>query len=162
MTSPAAVYEGMLPQEERPVGRGDKRWFSVREAAEYLDISQPTIFRWMKEGILSFYKVGGSTRFTREGLDAVVEKSTGRKEAEAAAGRCAACGHTILVEGRIQGMGKLYFKPDKTRFWTLEESLITTRARVCAACGTVQWVADADKLRRLSPQDEIEEEPADE
>jgi len=135
-----------------------KRWYSVRDAAGYLGVSEPTIFRWMKDGLLSFYKVGGSTRFAREGLDAVVEKTTGSKEAEAARGRCAACGHSMLVEGRLQGMGKLYFKPDHTRFWTLEESLVSTRARVCPACGCVQLHADAEKLRRLQPHEKGEED----
>ncbi len=131
--------------------RPAKRWYTVRDAAEYLGVSQPTIFRWMKDGLLSFYKVGGATRFTRDSLDAIVEKTTGLKEAEAATGRCAACGHSVLVEGRIQGMGRLYFRPDHPRFWSLEESLVRTRARVCVACGTIQWVADAEKLRRLQP-----------
>ncbi len=130
-----------------------KRWHSVAEAAEYLDVSQPTIFRWMREGLLSFYKVGGSTRFSKEGLDAVVEKTTGRKEAEAAAGRCAACGHNILVEGRVQGTGRLYFKPDRTRFWVFKESLVPLRARVCAACGFIQFNVDAEKLSKLRPED---------
>ena len=61
-------------------------WFSIPEAAEYLGVSRPTLFRWMKNGLVSFYKVGGSTRFSKEGLDAVIEKTTGQKEAEAAAG----------------------------------------------------------------------------
>ena len=120
-----------------------KRWHSVAEAAEYLDVSQPT----------TFYKVGGSTRFSKEGLDAVVEKTTGRKEAEAAAGRCAACGHNILVEGRVQGTGRLYFKPDRTRFWVFKESLVPLRARVCAACGFIQFNVDAEKLSKLRPED---------
>ena len=135
-----------------------KRWYTVRDAAQYLGVSQPTIFRWMKDGLLSFYKVGGATRFTRDSLDAVVEKTTGLKEAEAAAGRCPACGHSVLVEGRMQGMGRLYFRPDHARFWSLEESLVRTRARVCAACGTVQWIADAEKLRRLQPDSDADEE----
>ena len=130
---------------------GDRQWYSVAEAAAYLGISEPTVFRWMKEGLLSFYKVGGSTRFSQEGLDAVVEKTTGRKEAEAAAGRCASCGHGVLIEGRLQGTGKLYFKPLKTKFWTFEESLVETKARVCAACGYVQMHADTGKLNRLKP-----------
>ncbi len=129
-----------------------KAWYSIPEAAEYLGISQPTLFRWMKDGILSFYKVGGSTRFTREGLDALVEKTTGRKEAEAAAGKCASCGHGVLLEGRLQGTGKLYFRPAKTKFWTFEEALVETKARVCAACGYVQMHADTAKLGRLSPE----------
>ena len=137
-------------------GEGGKRWYSVRDAAEYLGVSEPTIFRWMKENLLSFYKIGGSTRFTREGLDSVVEKSTGRKEAEAVAGRCAVCGHTILIDGRIQGMHRLYFKPDHTKFWVLEESLVPTRARVCTACGHIQLRADTAKLNRLRPTEEGE------
>ncbi len=128
-----------------------KRWYSISEAAAHLGVSEPTIYRWMKDGLLSFYKVGGSTRFEREGLDAVIEKTTGLKEAEAAAGRCASCGHAILVDGRLQGTGRLYFKPDKTRFWVFAESTVNVRARVCAACGFIQMHADTEKLRKLRP-----------
>ena len=131
-------------------------WFTIAEAADYLDVSEPTIYRWMKDGLLSYYKIGGATRFSQEGLDAVIEKSTGRKEAEAAAGRCAACGHSVLVEGRLQGAGRLYFKPARTRFWVFEESLVPTMAVVCPACGYVQMRADVDKLSRLRPKDEEE------
>jgi excisionase family DNA binding protein len=139
-----------VEQQESP-GRD---WFTIDEAAAYLDVSRPTVFRWMKQGLLSFYKVGGSTRFTREGLDAVIEKSTGQKEAEAAAGRCAACGHSTLVEGRLQGAGRLYFHPDHTRFWVFAESLVPTKARVCPACGHVQLHADVVRLERLMPKEE--------
>jgi len=134
-----------------------KRWYSVPEAAEYLGVSVPTLFRWMKDGQLSFYKVGGSTRFTEEGLDAVIEKTTGSKEAAAATGRCAACGHSVLVEGRLQGTGRLYFHPEKTKFWTFQESMVPIRARVCTACGYIQTHADATKLSRLLPEDDGEE-----
>ncbi len=127
------------------------RWYTVREAAGYLGVSQPTIFRWMKDNILSFYKIGGSTRFSREGLDAVIEKTVGRKEAEAVQGRCAACGHGVLIDGRVQGTGRLYFRPDKSKFWVFAESLVGIRARTCAACGFIQMHADTEKLRRLKP-----------
>jgi len=138
-------------QVAQPAAAEGKEWYSIGEAAEYLGVSQPTIFRWMRNGELSFYKVGGSTRFSREGLDAVIEKTTGRKEAEAAAGRCAACGHNVLVDGRLQGTGRLYFKPQRTKFWVFAESLVGLRARVCGACGFVQISADVKKLRRLQP-----------
>ncbi|MFW6159209.1 MAG: helix-turn-helix domain-containing protein [Planctomycetota bacterium] len=127
-----------------------KQWYTVGEAAEYLQVSEPTIFRWMKQGTLSFYKVGGSTRFSKEGLDAVIEKTTGRKEAEAAFNRCTACGHHGLVDGRLQGAGRLYFKADQTRFWTFSESLVPSRARCCPACGHIQLFADTEKLQRLT------------
>jgi len=137
-------------------GAAGRRWYSVGEAAGYLGVSEPTIFRWMKDGFLSFYKVGNATRFSQEGLNAVIEKTTGRKEAEAAAGRCAACGHSVLLDGRIQGAGKLYFRPKKTKFWVFEESLVPTTARVCAACGYVQLHADTSKLSRLRPEENEE------
>ena len=137
--------------EETSAPVEDKRWYTIPEAAEYLGVSEPTLFRWMKAGTLSFHKIGGSTRFTRQGLDAVVEKTTGEKEAQAARGRCASCGNAELVEGRMQGAGKLYFKPSKTRFWVLAESLVETKARVCPVCGCVQLHADVEKLKRLRP-----------
>ena len=143
-----------MDSEQTTVDSPSREWLSVRQAAEYLSVSQQTIFRWMKDGLLSFYKVGGATRFTREGLDAVVEKTTGLKEAEAAAGRCAACGHGMLVAGRIQGTGRLYFRPEKTRFRVLSEGLVGLRARVCAACGYVQMHADTGKLGKLMPREE--------
>ena len=141
---------GKAPGEPGPA-EGAKSWYSIREAADYLGVSEPTIYRWMKEELLSFYKVGGSTRFEKEGLDAVIEKTTGRKEAEAVAGRCAACGHGVLVDGRLQGTGRLYFRPQKTKFWVFAESMVGLRARVCAACGFVQLNADTEKLRKLRP-----------
>lgn len=138
-----------LKREDRAEG---KEWLSVQEAADYLAVSQPTVFRWMKQGVLSFYKVGASTRFSREGLDAVIEKRTGRKEAEAAFSRCAACGHGVLAEGSLQGLGRIYFRPSKVRFWAMAEALVPTLCRVCTACGYVQLHADTGKLKRLSVQ----------
>ena len=139
-----------VPPVEPPKPRVEKpSWFTIAEAADYLDVSEPTIYRWMKDGLLSFYKVGGSTRLTREGLDAVIEKTTGLKEAEAAAGRCAACGHGVLVDGRLQGTGRLYFKPHETKFWVFADSMVGVRARVCAACGFIQMHADTGKLGKL-------------
>ena len=141
----------MSKEPEKGTDKAD--WYSIAEAAEYLGVSQPTIFRWMKEGLLSFYKVGGSTRLSKEGLDAVVEKTTGRKEAEAAAGRCASCGNSWLEDGHLQGVGNVHFRPDRAKFWVLSEALVPTRARVCTACGYVQIHVDAPRLRRLIKTD---------
>jgi excisionase family DNA binding protein len=131
----------------------DKQWFTTAEAAEYLGVSQATIFRWMKQGQLSFHKIGKATRFSQEGLDAVVLKTTGRTEAEAAAGRCSSCGHNILVEGTLQGTGRMYFRPKKTKFWTFLEALVPLKVLACAACGHIEMQADTSKLTRLMPDD---------
>ena len=121
--------------QESEVVVAEKTWFTVKEAASYLGVSQPTIFRWMKSGILSSYKVGGSTRFSKDGLDAAVMKRTGKQEAQAVKKQCAACGHATLVGGNLQSTGKMYFRPEKTRFWTLSEAMVGTSALVCEACG---------------------------
>jgi excisionase family DNA binding protein len=131
---------------------GERDWLSVREAARYLQISEPTLFRWMRDGDVSFYKVGRGTRFKREALDAVVHKRTGRSEADAAALRCACCGNAEMIEGHLQGTGRMYFRPLKTRFWVLREAMVPTRARTCTACGHVQLFADPEKLGALLPE----------
>ncbi len=134
---------------ENRIDSVDTKWYSVQEAADYLEVSQATIFRWMKEGTLSFYKVGGATRFSREGLEVLFEKTTGTKEADVIANRCAACGHGVLVDGHLRGAGKLYFRPTKSAFWVLAEAMVPTRARVCAACGYIHLHADTAKLKKL-------------
>jgi len=128
------------------------KWYTVREAAEYLGVSEPTIFRWMKDKLLSFYKVGGATRFTQEGLLAVIEKTTGSAEAEASRGRCAACGHSVLIDGHVQATGRLYFHPAKSKFWVMTDSMIPTTAKACPACGHIQWHTDVNKLKRISSE----------
>ena len=133
-----------------------KEWYTVKGAAEYLGVSEPTVFRWMKIGTLSFFKVGGATRFSEEGLKAVIEKRTGTAEAEAAAGRCASCGHAELIGGRLRGAGLVYFQPDTTRFWVLDDSFIGTEARMCPACGYIQVHGEVGKLARLVGADRNE------
>ena len=37
-----------------------QKWYSIREAAEYLDVGEPTLYRWMREGKITYRKVGDS------------------------------------------------------------------------------------------------------
>jgi len=146
----------MTDSQDSPVSdtqATQEKWFTTAEAAEYLGVSQATIFRWMKQGLISFHKIGKATRFSQEGLDAVVTKPVGQTEAEAAAGKCSSCGHNVLVDGTMQGIGRMYFRPDKTRFWTFQEALVPLKVLVCAACGHVDIRADTSKLTKLIPDD---------
>lgn len=34
-------------------------WLSIQEAADYLGVARPTIYRWAKEGKLTIYKLAG-------------------------------------------------------------------------------------------------------
>ena len=48
-------------------------WFTIKDAAAYLEIGEPTIYRWMRDCRMTYRKVGDSTRFLQEDLDALVE-----------------------------------------------------------------------------------------
>lgn len=129
-------------------------WFTAKQAAGYLGVSEPTIFRWMREGRLSYFKLGGATRFRRENLDLVARKVTGREEGSQRAERCAVCGHGFLLPGHLRGF--VYFQPDRTKFLVLDDSMVGLEAHACPVCGHVQVFTDADKLRRLMREDDAE------
>jgi len=125
------------------------KWFSIREAAEYLDVGEPTLYRWMREGKMTFRKVGDSTRFWQEDLDSVMQVFPSAKDVEKVRETCPLCRHDELVDGRVQSTGRAYFVPKKTKFWTLKDSYVETTARMCTRCGAIVWFGDADKLGKL-------------
>lgn len=129
-----------------------KRWFSIKDAAEYLDVGEPTLYRWMRENKITYRKVGDSTRFWQEDLDSVMEVFHSSRDLGKAREVCPVCHHDVLVEGRVRTTGLNYFAPLRTRFWTLKDSFIPTTARMCARCGAIVWFGDAAKLSKLRQQ----------
>ena len=59
-------------------------WFTPQEAAEYLRISVPTLYRFTAQGRLACYHVGRSRRYNRTDLDALPQ-GEGRCATEGAA-----------------------------------------------------------------------------
>jgi excisionase family DNA binding protein len=125
------------------------KWYSIREAAEYLDVGEPTLYRWMRDGKITYRKVGDSTRFWKEDLDSVMEVFHSAKDLDKAREVCPVCHHDELVEGTVRGAGLNYFVPKKTRFWTLKDSFVGTVSRMCTRCGAVVWFGDVAKLEKL-------------
>ena len=146
-----------MTEAEAGLGRA-KDWLSISEACKYLNLSEPTIFRWMKAGKLSYFKVGKATRFKKNDLDLVVEKVVGQPEGEVRASRCAVCGHSRLVEGKVASTGNIYFRPETTRFFVIADSNVQVRAKCCPACGNIQLAADTAKLHKIMREDELSEE----
>ncbi|MDB6020954.1 MAG: hypothetical protein JWQ04_811 [Pedosphaera sp.] len=130
------------------------RWFSIKEAAEYLDVGEPTLYRWMREGKITFRKVGDSTRFWQEDLDAVMQVYHSSKDLEKAREICPVCRHDELLEGRVQSTGLNYFRPAQAKFWTLKPANIATTAKMCAHCGAIIWFGDTTKLADLRTDSE--------
>ena len=125
------------------------QWFSIREAAEYLDVGEPTLYRWMRDGKITVRKVGDSTRFLLEDLDAIVRLIPADRDVNIVREVCPACQGTELVDGDLRSTGLVHFKPKKTKFWTLKDSTIALAAKMCTRCGTVFLVGDTAKLKAL-------------
>jgi excisionase family DNA binding protein len=126
-----------------------KKWFSIKEAAEYLDVGEPTLYRWMRENKITYRKVGDSTRFWQEDLDAVMEVFHSSKDLDKAREVCPVCKHDELIEGKVRTTGLNYFTPRKTKFWTLKDSFVQTSAKMCVRCGAIIWFGDIEKLSSL-------------
>ena len=128
------------------------RWYSIQQAAAYLDVGEPTLYRWMRDGKITYRKVGDSTRFWREDLDSVMEVFHSEKDADKTREICPFCHHDELVEGKVRGTGLVYFVPNKTKFWTLKDSFVETTSRMCTRCGAIAWFGDTAKLAALRTQ----------
>ena len=133
------------------------RWYSIREAAEYLDVGEPTLYRWMREGKITYRKVGDSTRFWQQDLDSVMEVYHSTKDLDQVREVCPFCRHDELITGKVRGAGLVYFVPKKTRFWTLKDSFVETTARMCARCGGISWFGDTVKLAALQSRVRVKE-----
>ena len=129
--------------------RSKPEWFGIKAAAEYLDIGEPTLYRWMREGQITYRKVGDSTRFLKEDLDAAVKVHRSKRELERVRGTCPVCEEEDLVEGLVQSTGRLYFKLKSTKFWTLKENSVQTNARLCRNCGAISLFGDLDAVNNL-------------
>jgi excisionase family DNA binding protein len=134
---------------EKTDDAGKQKWYSIAEAAEYLDVGEPTIYRWMREDKITFRKVGDSTRFWREDLDSVMEVFHSGKDLEKVKRVCPICHHDELVEGKVRGAGLVYFVPKKTKFWTLKDSFVQTTSFMCLRCGAISWFGDTAKMVAL-------------
>lgn len=127
-------------------------WYSIKEAAGYLEIGEPTLYRWMRERKITFRKVGDSTRFLQEDLDAVVEVHHSQKQAAEVKNYCPLCRSENMVPGDFRTTGLNYFQPRQSKFWTLRSSSIKSEAFMCIDCGHISIFGDKEKLAKLCRQ----------
>ena len=133
------------------------KWFTIRDAADYLQIGEPTIYRWMRDGKITFRKIGDSTRFLQEDLDAVVVVHPSGKKGQSDS-RCPACGSNSLIDGKCQSTGLLYFVPEKSKFWTLKTSTVPLKSKMCENCGHVVLKGDTEHLSKILTEEKEGEE----
>lgn len=145
-------HDGMSEQTEKP------QWYSIKAAAAYLEVGEPTLYRWMRDGKITYRKVGDSTRFLQEDLDAVVQVHPSSKDVTRVQTFCSVCHHDQLVDGHIESIGLAYFRPDNVKFWTLKDPNIKTTARMCTRCGALTMFGDMEKLQKLNTARKKEKE----
>jgi|LSQX01.1.fsa_nt_gb excisionase family DNA binding protein len=57
-------------------------WMTPKQAADYLQVSEATVYRWTREGRLPAYRIGGSRRYKREDLDDLAEPIAPEEEGD--------------------------------------------------------------------------------
>lgn len=137
-----------MKQEKGPT------WYTIKEAAIYLSIGEPTLYRWMRDNKITFRKIGDSTRFLKEDLDAFVEVFPSSKDIETAKEMCSICHSKELVSGVFRTTGLNYFLPNDTKFWSLKDSNIKTTAKMCSICGHINLFGDIEKLEKINSSDD--------
>lgn len=113
------------------------KWLTISEACNYLEISEQTMFRWMRSGKITYYKVGKSTRFKEEDLDKAVDRVASKSYTAEDINTCQICGNTELINGVLSALGELVFKPEKSKFSIWKDSSINVTAQCCSKCGNI-------------------------
>jgi hypothetical protein len=71
---------------------------------------------------------------------------------------CSRCGGEMLSTGALYSAVRTSFRPQDSRFLTMETGDVMTKATMCRGCGLVEIVGDVSKLRRLTGDLEPETE----
>lgn len=62
---------------------------------------------------------------------------------------CRNCGSEHLAPGAMYSAVRMTFRPNDSKFLTLETGDVMTKAMMCQDCGAVEIVGDVAKLKRL-------------
>ena len=66
--------------------------------------------------------------------------------------KCVRCGSELIAAGALYGPRRLSFRPEGTKFLTLETGDVMTKVNMCRECGLIEITGDVDKLRRLTAE----------
>ena len=67
---------------------------------------------------------------------------------------CLRCGGTNLEPGAVESTGRIYFRPENSRFMTLSTANVPLKANICVDCGTIEFIGDVGKTRKLTRRSE--------
>jgi len=58
----------------------------------------------------------------------------------------------LLANGALYGPRRIAFRPEGTKFLTLETGDVMTKALMCRECGLIEITGDVEKLQRLTTE----------
>ena len=63
---------------------------------------------------------------------------------------CYRCGGEVMATGSLISAVRTSFRPQDTKFLTLETGDVMTKAMMCRSCGLIEIIGDVNKLKRLT------------
>lgn len=63
---------------------------------------------------------------------------------------CSRCGSEMVDGGALYSAVRISFRPQDSRFMTLQTGDVMTKAIMCRGCGVIEIIGDVNKLRRLT------------
>jgi ribosomal protein S27AE len=65
---------------------------------------------------------------------------------------CSRCGGDVLAPGALISAVRTSFRPQESKFLTLETGDVMTKATMCRGCGLIEIIGDVNKLKRLTSE----------
>jgi hypothetical protein len=72
--------------------------------------------------------------------------------------QCYRCGGEMQSAGALFSGLRTSFRPQESKFLTLETGDVMTKAVMCRDCGVIEIIGDVNKLRRLTSEPEPDTE----
>ena len=72
---------------------------------------------------------------------------------------CSRCGGESFSAGALISAVRTSFRPQESKFLTLETGDVMTKAMMCRNCGVIEIIGDVNKLRRLTSDPDGKTEP---
>lgn len=68
--------------------------------------------------------------------------------------KCSRCGGEMMAAGALYSPVRLSFRPQDSKFMTLQTGDVLTKAMMCRQCGLIEIIGDVNKLKRLTSEPE--------
>ena len=65
---------------------------------------------------------------------------------------CSRCGSDVFSAGALRSAVRTSFRPQDSKFLTLETGDVMTKASMCRGCGLIEVIGDVAKLKRLTSE----------